>query len=229
MNGMDDNDDDDNFSDGAFDELAPNTLLELEQNALQATQKPHGVDESHDHHVHPLRRQTLPQFRPHVIQQESANGEHSHQAQNLHDPEYVEDAYDQDVWDDGANIATPKEEKDSLIPPKEPYSEAVQREQWRINRFGQANPSISNIQRRAVNPDTPQIALRPPAINDSRQHSGASLERQSRTIISQNDGDCMLLDGHTSRKAERGAIEEEALRAQIEDVRIAVSTTAQTR
>ena len=124
MSGMDDNEDETNFSDDDLDALPDNALIELEQNAIQSTQHPakhysqqDRFVQSSTHYIGPLQRDLVPQR----IQPGYADFDSEH--------------FDARLFDD-AGVATPVEEAEEIIQPRPP-GEWTQREDWRQDRFGQ--------------------------------------------------------------------------------------------
>ena len=124
MSGMDDNEDETNFSDDGLDALPGNALVELEQSAIQSTQHPakHYSQQDHfaqssPHYNGPLQRDLVPQR----IQPGYADFDNEH--------------FDAGLFDD-AGVATPVEEAEDIIQSRPP-GEWTQREDWRQERFGQ--------------------------------------------------------------------------------------------
>lgn len=126
MNGMDDNDDEHNFSDDDdFGSLPDDALQELEHNAVLSTQQPQKPASEHG------QKPALPQYmqRANVLP-------HLQQALN--------ESYDPDSFETLGEdrVPTPVEEVRSFIPEqRKPPGESTQREQWRVNRFGKPNPN----------------------------------------------------------------------------------------
>lgn len=217
---MDDNEDDDTFSDGAFDDLAPNTLLELETNALQATQKAPRAKEASSYHGRASHGYGLHQNRNSSFRDGHPRRISNVRSQNLQEPGVFNEGYGQDVWDTDAGVATPTDEKESLRPPADRYSEVIQREQWRANRFGQTSGKFQDYQTR---PDSAYAAQNPSRLQSntitSQHRTGAQRGSGNQTAYPSNE-DVMLLDDGIAERGSRRSIEEETLRAQIEDVSI---------
>lgn len=223
MNGMDANDDDDNFSDGAFDDLAPNALLELEKNAIQATQNVRDPGERTGSGGNTFQFQSV-QRKPHdAFRTDPLHQARDTASENLRDFDLAEDGYGQDIWDADANVATPVEEQHSFVPP-EAFSEARQRELWRVNRFGQTAPPFQEEQNRRVATFNAQNVSRPQSTTAFHRYHGGHQNGHAKPAASPDNEDVMLLDDSGSHREDNHSVEEEALRAQIEDV--CVNTSA---
>jgi hypothetical protein len=124
MNGMDDNEDETNFSDDDLDALPANALVELEQNAIQSTQQ---------------YAKDYPQHDPFT----QASNRYDGRIGNALAPQKLQPGYeefdtehfDAGLFDD-AGIATPVEEAEEFTPSRPP-GEMIQRESWRQARHGQ--------------------------------------------------------------------------------------------
>lgn len=122
MSGMDDNEDDTNFSDDSLDALPAIALVELEQKAIQSTQQPAKNNPLHHHLT------------------DTSNGYADRVPDAL--PQQLLPDYECDVehfhlrpFDDGG-VATPVEEMKELIA-SGPPGEMTQRSNWRQARYGQ--------------------------------------------------------------------------------------------
>jgi hypothetical protein len=165
MNGMDDNEDEHNFSDDGFDALEDTALEELEHNAILSTQQARAQTTKR-----PVRYPVLPQ--PTRITAPLSRSEFQPRANSarpiLRDDSTLRDEYDDDSleWIGDDRVPTPVEEVPAFMPQKKPPGETTQREQWRNQRFGrplaQAQPQ-------------PQPVYRPQHSNyqQSRQVNGA--------------------------------------------------------
>lgn len=123
MNGMDDNEDETNFSDDGLDALPINALAELEQNAIRATQQPAKHYAQYDHFAQASDRY---------------DGRTRDALPQKEEPEYAEfdtEHFDAGAFDD-AGVATPVEEAEDLIPART-RGEMTQREGWRQARYSQ--------------------------------------------------------------------------------------------
>ena len=124
MTGMDDEEDETNFSDDGLDDLEGNALQELEQNAIQSTQQPTKQAYTHGGHIDATRGRngTLPgPYQQH----------HAHTV----DDDFDTEGFDAEAYDNG-RVATPVEEPESCMAARRP-GEMTQREDWRQARFGQ--------------------------------------------------------------------------------------------
>ena len=117
MNGMDDNEDETNFSDDGLDALPVNALVELEQNAIQSTQQP----AKHFARVSNRYGGRTPSVLPKNAEPGCA--------------ELDSDHFGAEAFDD-TDLATPVEETDDLIPAR-PRGEMTQRNSWQQARYGQ--------------------------------------------------------------------------------------------
>lgn len=160
MNGMDDNEDEHNFSDDDdFGNLADDALQELEHNAILSTQQPQQAA--------PVQRQASNTSRQSIV---PLNASRANILPHLQDA--LNESFDHDSFETlgEERVPTPVEEARSFIPQQHrPPGEVSQKEQWRVNRFGKPNP---NPQYR------PQKPPRQPARND---HTGAG------AVLSQRD------------------------------------------
>jgi hypothetical protein len=155
MNGMDDDDDEHNFSDDDFEDLADDALDQLEHSAILSTQQaPQAGAVSRPQPLAELNRPPVNQFSnvlPHL--------------QNA-----LDETVDQESFDTVGEerVATPVDEAAIFIPrPQRPPGESTQREQWRQNRFGkplpQYRPQIPNARSKAT-------SARQPTTADSHRH-----------------------------------------------------------
>lgn len=128
--GMDDGEDEDNFSEDEFAGLDDQDLLDLEQDALHFTQQ-----------VQPLQRKS--DSRNAASSRGAWNGQAPSQPRTTaytpyqHAPRYgqFEDSHDEESYNDDGNVATPVEDKESFIIPQRAPGETTQREQWRQQRY----------------------------------------------------------------------------------------------
>lgn len=150
MNGMEDTEDEHNFSDDGFNALPDTALRELEHNAILSTQQaqPQSTKPLHNHTVRPqTTRIANPDSRP--ILQAPPNAARSNPLnESVLQNEFDDDSFE---WIGDEGIATPVEEVQSFIPQRKPPGEMTQREQWRNQRFGHpskaAQASVQPIQR----------------------------------------------------------------------------------
>ena len=166
MNGMDDNEDEHNFSDDGFDALEDTALRELEHNAILSTQQ---VQAQSTRPARQVPFQPRPRRVPAALNQPILQAQVNPVRPVLRDESTLKDEFDDDSFDwigDDDRVPTPVEEVQSFIPQRRPPGETTQREQWRNQRFG--NPSIH-----AQAPV--QAAHRPPYNNYQRPqpHAGA--------------------------------------------------------
>lgn len=199
MNGMDDNEDETNFSDDGLDALPDNALLELEQNAIQSTQQPAA---SHLPYNRTLQRPT------------DYNGAVSETIVPRHLGDGYEDfdveQFDNEAFND-AGVATPVEEKSTFIPARPP-GEMTQGENWRQQRFGRAPPQV--VVDQAQHPQH----VRHPAQHSSRHNELANHGYiASRLDVEMQDS--MLLEENPATRAQTlTSDQEQAFRAQIADL-----------
>ena len=128
MNGMDDNEDETNFSDDDLDALPDHALVELEQNAFQSTQQPARHYAQSDRFAQASNRYDGPTQKV-LVQQRIQPGYQDFDGEH----------FDTGLFDD-AGTATPVQEVEELIQPRPP-GEMTQRENWRRERFGQRENS----------------------------------------------------------------------------------------
>jgi hypothetical protein len=152
MNGMDDAEDEHNFSDDGFDEFNDTTLQELEHNAILSTQQAR---------AQPIKQpQQVISHRPVVpVPNRGFTAAHIRPNNPLQD-EFDDDSFE---WIGEDRVPTPVDEVRAFIPQRIPPSETTQREQWRAQRFGgppmQAQPTAQVAQRQQYsNYQQPQTA-----------------------------------------------------------------------
>ncbi|KAL9114461.1 MAG: hypothetical protein Q9227_001542 [Pyrenula ochraceoflavens] len=216
---MDTLEDEDSFSDGAFDDLAPSTLLELENNAFQATQKL----------TRPIEPANLykPQGQRWPIGETNQNPGfarelENYKAQDLRDDENYNHyegqgpGFEEGAWVRDAEVSTPVEEKTMAFPPA---GEMTQREQWRLNRFGQVKPTSRYPEAPPARPINPRYAAQASerALLPRRFAAPAPV-MQGDTERHGQDDEMMIDDQNTHIGPPASSVNEEALRAQLEEL-----------
>jgi Protein of unknown function (DUF3636) len=207
MNGMDDNDEEDTFFLDELDDLPGNAWDELEKCAIQSTQHPRLENHEQQRNVGSSRRGNGIVFQdaaPRIASRQPPQLPGNYQLQQhqyARRPLYLE-ATESGNFEDG-DVPTPVEEKDVYHQPNAP-GEMTQREQWRLQRYGEANRPT-----------------KPPAIAHGQPHTMSyedleydhhNLEVDMEDIVALNPvNDRRVIQHHNSER-------EQALQAQIADL-----------
>ena len=133
MNGMDDNDDEHNFSEDGLDALEDTALHQLEHNAILSTQQ------ARTHFGSPPRQVPFQPRPTRAVPSKPILQAQANQSRPLlQDDSALQDEYDDDSfeWIGDDRVPTPVEEVPAFIPQRKTLGESTQREQWRIQRFG---------------------------------------------------------------------------------------------
>ena len=154
MNGMDDNEDEHNFSDDGFDALEDTALRELEHNAILSTQQARAESKPDQTvHIQPRPVRAVPSLNRPILQAQANLPRPILRDENTLRDEYDDDSFE---WIGDDRVPTPVEEEQSFIPQQNPPGEMTQREQWRNQRFGRQVPvqPVQPVRRPPYNPQS---------------------------------------------------------------------------
>ena len=185
---------DDSFSDGTFDDLAPNAWVELEQNALIATQR--------------IERSSQRVDRYSTV--------HLNVNKELSEAAAAENDTGEETWVQDANTSTPVEEKATFSANAGGLTE---KEKWRVNRFADPNRRVGHPRQmpRLYNNAPRNSGVRSDFRPPKQLAAPSNIETVNEDAYRQED--VMLVDPEPSQLTQAiPAAQEEALRAQIEDV-----------
>jgi hypothetical protein len=212
MNGMDDEEDENNFSEDDFSGLNDEDFLVLEEEALRSTQQ-----------VKPVQKNSY--TRNAASKPGAWNGNPTSQTkatranpyQNA--PRYgqFEDSHDEGLYTDDGGVATPVDEKDAFIAPHVGPGEMTQREQWRQQRYSKPvlQPAAANNQH--IPPRPPVRNVQQPVYRNYQQVAPEKSAYLDRSLTVAAD-DSMLLEDPVQVEPEPVNAQEEGLRAQLEDL-----------
>lgn len=157
MNGMDDTEDEHNFSDDGLDALNDTTLQELEHNAILSTQQARAV---------PLKQPQEYQRPGGISNGPIVQVPDRGPVPKLRNDSTLQDEFDDDSfeWIGDDRVPTPVEEVQTFIPQRNPPSDMTQREQWRAQRFG----------RPAMQAQNPAQPVQRPQYSNYQQHQPAN-------------------------------------------------------
>lgn len=204
MNGMDDNADETDLFDDDLDNLSESALRELEHNAILSTQRASSQAQSSGE---ALRTHIpFPQKRPQaqIPLNSRPRPKHPFLQRHLPEPQSEDEGFEL-VGDEG--VATPVDEYEAYPLHRMQANEAVQREQFCKQRYGQADNAVDN---RSVY-----------ARNAPRQHDSLHANPQDRPYAGvQNRFDEMLLDrpSQAGGSMQQQTHDNEIRRAQIEEL-----------
>jgi hypothetical protein len=212
MNGMDDEEDDNNFSEDEFAGLDDEDFLVLEEEALRSTQQ-----------VQPVQQHS---FSRNVASKPGAwNGQSTSQTKappvNTYEnaPRYgqLEDSHDEGLYTDDGGVATPVDEKETFLAPQNEPGEMTQREQWRQQRYSKPVPQPVHTNHKKFPPRPPVRNVQQPAYKNYQQviTEGSTYDDRSLTVVADES---MLLDDPMQMQPAQESAQEEGLRARLEDL-----------
>lgn len=205
MNGMDDEEDENNFSEDEFAGLDDEDFLVLEEDALQSTQQAQPVQQRG--YARNAASRPGP-WNGQPISQTKAPSDNPYRTA----PRYgqLEDSHDEGLYADDGGVATPVDEKEAFIAPQNGPGEMIQREAWRQQRYSKPAPQPVGPTNRHPPPRPPaRNVQQPPDKNYQRVVPEGSVYHDRSLTVEADDS--MVLDD--SVKLSR---QEDGLRAQLE-------------
>lgn len=211
MSGMDDEKDEHNFSEDEFGGLEDEDFLELEQEALHSTQQVQSVQSVQQTGYTRNAASKPGAWNGRATSKTKAPRVNAYQ--NAPRYGHFEDSHDEGFYTDDGGVATPMDEKETFIAPKDGPGEMTQREQWRQQRYSNPvqQPVPANYQR------PPARNLQQPAYKNYQQRDPEESSYNDRSYTIGPD-DSMLLEDPVAVQQPRVLAQEEGLRARMEDL-----------
>ena len=216
MNGMDDEEDENNFSEDEFGGLNDEDFLVLEEEALRSTQQARPVQKNLQKNNYTRNAASKPgAWNGHPTPQIKASRTDLYQ----NAPRYgqFEDSHDEGLYNDDGGVATPVDEKDAFTAPQIGPGEMTQREQWRQQRYSKPvlQPASKNNQH--IPPRPPPRNVQQPAYTNYQQVAPGKSAYLDRSLTIAAD-DSMLLEDPVQVEPASVNAQEEGLRARLEDL-----------
>ena len=204
MNGMDDGEDENNFSEDEFAGLDDQDLLDLEQDALRFTQQAQPVQNNNYTRNAASDRGA---WNGQVPSQPRTTAHNPYQNAPRHGQ--FEDSHDGTIYNDDGDVATPVEEKEAYIAPQRTPSETTQREQWRQQRYSRSVQQLVH--------NTPVRYVQQQSYQNSPQPEPEAMGYKDRSYTVGADNSMLLEDPEPVQQLQVSA-HEEGLRARLDEL-----------